>query len=302
MKTETLAKFACAYSGLVWGLFWIPIRGLADAGIEGMWAILFFYAVPFALSLPLLLLRWRPTLAGGLRLQALGFVPAVSLVLYSISILYTDVVRATLLFYLTPLWSTLLARIFLGEPITPLRWLAMAIAILGMLVIFHVDSGIPLPENPGDWVALASGFLWSVASILLRADKTSVALDLLIHNFIWSALIAMVLLLTFGSGLAASPPLSVYLAELPWLVPTVLTVVMTGVYTSMWGTPKLNPGLVGLLFMTEISVGAATAALWAGEPFGWREVIGIVLISGAGMLESLWELWRRRGGAVQTPN
>ena len=47
MKNETLAKFACAYSGLVWGLFWIPIRGLASAGIEGLWATLFFYAVPF---------------------------------------------------------------------------------------------------------------------------------------------------------------------------------------------------------------------------------------------------------------
>jgi len=300
MKIETLAKFACAYSGLVWGLFWIPIRHLADAGIEGLWATLFFYAVPFVLCLPLLLFRWRQAFNGGLRLQALGFVAAVSLVLYSVAILYTDVVRATLLFYLTPLWSTLLARILLGEPITALRWLAMAVAILGMLVIFHADSGIPLPEKPGDWIALASGFLWSIASILLRADKgRSQALDLLIQNFIWSAVIAAVLLLGFGSGFAASPPLSVYLTQLPWLIPTVLIVVMTGVYASMWGTPKLNPGLVGLLFMTEISVGAATAALWSGDPFGWREVIGIVLISGAGMLESLWDLWRRRGPEVQ---
>jgi drug/metabolite transporter (DMT)-like permease len=301
VKTETLAKFACAYSGLVWGLFWIPIRRLADAGIEGLWATLFFYAVPFVLSLPLLVLRWRAALAGGLRLQVLGFVAAVSLVLYSVSILYTDVVRATLLFYLTPLWSTLLARIFLGEAITPLRWLAMTIAILGMLVIFHADSGIPVPENPGDWIALASGLLWSVASILLRADKGSAALDLLIHNFIWSAVIAAFLLLVFGPGRGASPPLFVYLAQLPWLIPTVLIVVMSGVYTSMWGTPRLNPGLVGLLFMTEISVGAATATLWSGDPFGWREAIGILLISGAGMLESLWELWRRRTAAVEAP-
>lgn len=300
MKTETLAKFACAYSGLVWGLFWIPIRALADAGIEGPWAILFFYVVPFVLCLPLLFLRWRPILQGGLRLQLLGFMAAVSLVLYSVSILYTDVVRATLLFYLTPLWSTLLARIFLGDPITPLRWLAMAIALLGMLVIFHADSGIPVPEKPGDWIALASGFLWSVAAILLRADRKSAAIDLVVQNFLWSAAIAIALLLAFGPGLSTAPPLGVYLAQLPWLVPTILAVVMTGVYASMWGTPKLNPGLVGLLFMTEISVGCITAALWSGDPFGWREVIGILLISAAGMMESLWELWRGRRSAVPT--
>ncbi|MGE0240456.1 MAG: DMT family transporter [Parvibaculaceae bacterium] len=294
MKTETLAKFACAYSGMVWGLFWIPIRALDAAGIEGLWATFYFYALPFALSLPALLLRWRPTIAGGLKLQLLGLVPAMSLVLYSVSILYTDVVRATLLFYLTPLWSTLLARLFLGEPITPLRWLAMAVALLGMLVIFHADSGIPLPERPGDWIALGAGFLWSVASILLRADKGSAAIDLVIQNFLWSAVLATALLLLFGPALATSPALDVYLAQLPWLVPALLIVVMTGVYASMWGTPKLNPGLVGLLFMTEISVGAITAALWSGDPFGWREVIGIVLISGAGIMESLWEIWRRR--------
>ena len=36
-------------------------------------------------------------------------------------------------------------------------------------------------------------------------------------------------------------------------------------------------GLVGLLFMTEISVGAITAAIWSGDPFGWREVAGKAL-------------------------
>ena len=174
MKTETLAKLACAYSGLVWGLFWIPIRALDDAGIEGLWATFYFYAVP---------LRPEParcSSSDGVRpsraasgCSSWASCRHSSLVLYSVSVLYTDVVRATLLFYLTPLWSTLLARIFLGEPITPLRWLAMAVGLLGMLVIFHADTGIPLPEQPGDWIALASGFLWSVASILLRADKGS---------------------------------------------------------------------------------------------------------------------------------
>jgi len=298
MKTETLAKLACAYSGLVWGLFWIPIRHLDAVGISGLWATFYFYLLPFVLTLPVFLFRWRPMISGGLWLNLVGITAAVSLVLYSVSVLYTDVVRATLLFYLTPLWSTLLARIFLGEPITPLRWLAMAIAILGMLVIFHADSGIPLPRQPGDWIALGTGFLWSVASILLRADKGSAAIDLVLQNFLWSGVIATLLLLILGPDLSTSPPVSIYLAQLPWLVPALVVVVVSGVYASMWGTPKLNPGLVGLLFMTEISVGAITAALWSGDPFGWREAIGVVLISIAGVMESLWEIWRNRRATI----
>jgi drug/metabolite transporter (DMT)-like permease len=47
--------------------------------------------------------------------------------------------------------------------------------------------------------------------------------------------------------------------------------------------------------MTEISVGTATAAIWAGEPFGAREIAGVVLISAAGLVESLSDFmkWRR---------
>jgi hypothetical protein len=87
MKTETLAKIACAYSGMVWGLFWIPLRTLEGAGITGLWATLFFCFVPLLLILPVLAWRWRPFLDGGIGLQLTGAVSAASLVLYAASVL-----------------------------------------------------------------------------------------------------------------------------------------------------------------------------------------------------------------------
>jgi drug/metabolite transporter (DMT)-like permease len=290
VKTETLAKLACAFSGLVWGVFWIPIRKLAEAGVTGVWATLMFYAVPFVLVLPLLFWRWRPTISGGLWLQILGFTAAVSLVVYSISILYTDVVRAMLLFYLTPVWSTLLARAFLGEPITRPRLLAMALGLAGMLAIFRIDIGMPWPQRTGDWLALSSGLLWSITSVLLRSDRGTSAIELFTQNFLWSGIVAFAFVLIAQPTLSAAPTLSRCLEQLPWLVPVIVIVVMSGVYATMWGTPKLSPGIVGLLFMTEISVGAVTAALWSGDPFGWPEIIGITLITAAGLLESLRDL------------
>ena len=50
----------------------------------------------------------------------------------------------------------------------------------------------------------------------------------------------------------------------------------------------MNPGVVGILFMTEISVASITAAIWAGEPFGLRELSGVILISLAGLSEFLF--------------
>jgi len=290
MKPETLAKIAVAYSGFVWGLFWIPVRALDGAGVHGLWSSMVFYAIPGLLVLPILALRWRQHLAGGRWLVLLGLATSVPLVCYSIAVLYTDVIRAMLLFYLTPIWSTILARLFLKERITPVRHAAIAMAMLGILAIFRVDERLPWPENAGDWAALVAGFGWAVASVLLRFDRGTHAVEFTVQNFLWSAIAVTIAALAFAAG----PPPSLHLvaAQLWWLVPTLIAVVMTGVYAALWGAPKLSPGLVGLLFMTEISVGSITAALWSGDPFGPREIVGIVLISLAGILESAIDLTR----------
>jgi drug/metabolite transporter (DMT)-like permease len=292
LSGETRAKLACAYSGLVWGLFWIPLRQLEQSGIPGLWANLVFYLAPLVLVLPLLPFRWRRTVEGGLDLQFKGMLTSLSLISYSVAVLNTEVVRAMLLFYLTPVWSALLARLVLGDPITPVRWLAMTIGIAGMFVILNDGSaGLPVPNNAGDWLALSSGIGWAVAAVSLRMGRTPDPLELCSMNFIWSAIFSLIFVAVFTTGADPMPPLWRMLGVLPWLVPTMLVVVMTGMYATMWGAPKLNPGVVGLLFMTEISVGAVTAAIWSGEPFGRRELIGVILITAAGAAESVWNLW-----------
>jgi drug/metabolite transporter (DMT)-like permease len=294
LNEETRAKLACAYSGLVWGLFWIPLRQLEQAGIPGLWANLTFYLAPLFIVLPVLPFRWRSIAKGGLDLQLKSMISALSLICYSVAVLYTEVVRAMLLFYLTPIWSALLARLILGDAITPVRWVAMAIGFAGMVVILNDGvGGLPLPSTGGDWLAVLSGFGWAVAAVSLRLGKSPDPLELCSFNFIWSAIFSLSFVALFSAATEPAPALSRMFTVLPWLVPTLVLVVMTGMYATMWGAPKLNPGVVGLLFMTEISVGAITAAIWSGEPFGYRELIGVVLITAAGAAESIWDLWLR---------
>jgi drug/metabolite transporter (DMT)-like permease len=300
MREETAAKLACAYSGVVWGLFWIPLRALEANGIAGPWATAVFYAVPFVLILPLVAWRWRQTLQGGLYLQATGIVLALGLALYAISVLHTEVMRAMLLFYLTPVWSALFARAALGESITPIRWFAMFLGLAGLAVILGHEAGIPWPRNAGDWMALASGVLWAVAAVMLRAGKGIAPPEYFAQNFFWSGIVAFAVVF-LAADLSTAPSAVTVAAQLPWYVPTAIVVVMSGAYATMWGAPKLNPGVVGLMFMTEIVSGAVTAAIWAGEPFGWREIAGALLIAGAGLIESLYDLWlsrRRAAGAI----
>jgi drug/metabolite transporter (DMT)-like permease len=292
LSVETQAKLACAYSGLVWGLFWLPLRQLENAGVPGLWANLVFYLAPLIFVAPAVAFRGPKIVEGGADLQLKGLISALSLVSYSVAILTTDIVRAILLFYLTPVWSALLARAVLGEPITRVRWFAMALGIAGLLVILSDGTQIiPLPSKAGDWLALLSGLGWAVAAVLLRTGKDLHALDLCCTNFMWSAAIALIFVIALSSTAGPMPPLQTMAGTLPWLLPAMLLVVVTGTYATMWGAPKLNPAVVGLMFMTEISVGAVTAALWAGEPFGPREIAGVILISAAGVAESLWDLW-----------
>ena len=301
-RKENQAKLACAFSGLTWGLFWIPLRGLHDAGVVGAWATVTFYLVCVLALLPFLLWRWRRVRDGGLRLQVTAAIAGVSLVFYADAVVYTEVMRAMLLYYLTPVWGTIMARVWLGEPITRARWAAIAFGLAGMLVIFGIDEGFPWPRNVGDWMGLGGGFLWAVTAVRMRGDTRTGAIEYTTVYFAWGLAVALFIAFLPLAGLATAPSTEALTLELHWVVPVLLLVVIPGSFAAMWGTPHLNPGIVGILFMTEISVGTATVAIWAGEPFGAREIVGVLLISAAGLAESvrLLAAWRRaargRGG------
>ena len=285
---EFKAKLACLYAGAVWGLFWIPLRALEEAGINGLWITVIYFLIPTICLIPVVILRWQHVKEGGISLQLTTMLSGGALLLYSTSIVYTDVVRAILLFYLTPIWATILARIFLGDLITPSRVIAMVLAILGMLTIFGLGARFPIPQNIGDWLGIGSGFLWAVAMVRIRMSESHSAIELTAGFFQWS--------LIFSSGaaflLATSqmPDIEQILPALPLLLIFTALLVLPGTYASLLGPKYLSPGIVGLLFMTEIIVGAISVALLAGEPFGIRELIGVLLIAGASMLEPLLAL------------
>ena len=293
LKLESRAKIACLYAGGVWGLFWIPLRALEDAGLHGLWVTVVYFLVPTLCLLPVGIWRWKHFQAGGFQLQVTAMVSGGALLLYSTSIVYTEVVRAMLLFYLTPIWGTILARIFLGDVITPLRIFTILIAIAGMLTIFGLGVQFPMPKNIGDWMGIGSGILWAVAMVRIRMDQNISALDMSLGFFLWSLifsfLAAMVLAPSYIPSVAETLP------TMPLLLIFMALLILPGTYASLWGPKFLSPGLVGLLFMTEIVVGSISVAFLAGEPFGVREITGIFLIVGASLLEPIISL-------VQRPN
>jgi drug/metabolite transporter (DMT)-like permease len=284
---EARASFAVAYSGIAWGLFWIPLRFMDRAGITDAWATVVFYGIPFVLFIPWIVINWQRIWRCGWSLHFIGIATGGSLAFYSDAMLYTEVVRGLVLYYLTPVWSMILARLVLGEEITPPRIAAIVLGISGMLVMFGIDLGVPLPRNIGDWMALIGGLGWAVAAVLLRKDDGSRSMEISAVYFFYGVIAAIILALSPIAGEIDPPDWSTIIDILPWSIPIALLVI-PGAYAAFWGSPHLNPGVVGLLMMTEISVGVVTAAIWANEPFGMRELTGVILITLAGLSEYIY--------------
>jgi drug/metabolite transporter (DMT)-like permease len=169
---------------------------------------------------------------------------------------------------------------------------AIVLGIAGLLVILGVDQGVPWPRNIGDWMALISGLGWAVAAVLLRKDDGSRSMEISAVYFFYGFIVAVILAISPIAGEIEPPDWSTIVDFLPWTIPIALLVI-PGAYAAFWGAPHLNPGVVGLLMMTEISVGVGTAAIWANEPFGVRELVGVILITLAGLSEFIYMPIRR---------
>lgn len=282
--SKNLARLACALAGGIWGIVWIPLRALDNAGIPGAWATSVLHLIPALILLPLVLLRFNKIKAAGVPLQAIGSSLGISMMLYSTALLYTDVIHAVLLYYLTPIWGALLAKVWLKEPISNNRIIGIVLGLSGMLVILNIDQGFPVPRNIGDWMALAAGIFWAVAANLLRRYPNYQALDITSTWFYWCSGFSVIVAYVTHPHVGPETVDAVLNVSI-WVLPFALLVLMPIYFIAAWGTPKLNPGASGILYMTEISVGAISATLLTNEPFGMREILGVGLITAAGLTE-----------------
>ena len=66
----------------------------------------------------------------------------------------------------------------------------------------------------------------------------------------------------------------------------------------IWAVARLDPARVGILLMAEVLVGAASAALIAGERLSAMELAGGALVLLAGVLE----VWPVRRKAAREPS
>lgn len=281
MGSTVIASAVVLLTGIFWGVYWVPVRAVADLGLDGAWGT---GAITLAAALFLLPFVLNGSLRGknlvGIVSIACG---GAAFALYSIGFLYGKVALVVLLWFFSPVWSVLIARFLLRVKVPRLRLIAIVVGLLGLFVMLGGDGGIPVPGNLGEWMAFIGGLIWAFATAGMRLKSDVAPLP---STFLFALGAAI-------TSLALAP----LLEPLPTIDPSDLSkVLLQAILTAglwwvlsiaalMWAAVRLDPARVGILLMTEVVFGALTAAVFAGESLSASEMIGGALVILCGLLE-----------------
>ena len=270
---------ALLYAATFWGLVWYPARWLEQAGVAGVWQTLVSYGSALAVML----------LARGFPLRGLGRDPwAVGVlvlaagwtnVAFLLAVIGDQVVRVLILFYLSPLWATLLGHWLLGERLRPLTWLALALGLGGAVVMLYRPDVLQQPVGRGDWLALSAGFAFAVTNVMTR--RLQGLSDQVKTELAWLGVVLVSLAMLFLEG----DPLpradwTGWAGAVALGVPGFLLSTLAVVYA----VSRMPVQRSSVIMLFEVLVGALSAWWLAGETLGLREWLGGAMIIGGGLV------------------
>jgi drug/metabolite transporter (DMT)-like permease len=202
--------------------------------------------------------------------------------LASFSLLWLAAGEATIVCYTMPVWASIFAWIVLGERITVRRLLALAVGFAGLLVLVLGDGlDVGLAKLPGVGFALAAALLFSLGTVVTKR---------------WPVAMPPASLVAWQTGLGCLPLLvgalifdSVDVAAIStqsWLLLLYGGIAPLGLcYLAWFAALKRLPASAAAAgtLLTPV-VGVLTAALFLGEPLGWREILALSLTIGGVVL------------------
>jgi drug/metabolite transporter (DMT)-like permease len=272
---------ALLINALVWGCSWWPFRQLQGQGLHPLWATVVVYTVAVGV-----IIVARPRALGQLvrtpELWWLLLAAGTTNAAFNWAVVIGDVVRVVLLFYLMPLWTVLLARVLLHEPLTRAAGLRVAVSLLGAAIVLWPEgefSGtrLPLPHSLADWLGVLGGFSFGLNNVLLRRAA---------HRPEEGRAVAM-----FGGGVVVAGVLATTLAlqgALAWPPPPapswaagalILAVLFLGGNLALqFAAARLPANVTSVVMLTEVVFASASAVALDGGVMTPRLLLGGGLI------------------------
>lgn len=266
----------------LWGTTWIWLKAIDNLGVGPLLISVLAYGAQFILLLPWvvppLLKRLRqpghPPLAWRWLLP-LALLSGISGVGFTIAMVFGDVVRAMLLFFLIPAWGVIFGRIFLGEALTAIRLIAVIFALAGAAIILGPD--LRFEDNLGfslaDGAALIAGLALAGANVLFRYLQAEPMLFKLSVMQIGAVLFALGALLLFPEP-TATLTVNGLLQSLAYGA----TLLLGAMLATQYAVERLPSGRSAVLMTLELVVASLTA-IWIGH-----EQPSIMVWLGGGMI------------------
>ena len=199
-------------------------------------------------------------------------------VAFIVAVIDGTVVRVILLFYLSPLWTSLLGWLVLGERLSRLGAFTLCVAMSGALtMLWNPAVGFPWPQDSADWLAISSGLAFSLTNVSTRKLQSVCVRVKTLVSWFGVASLALLWILTKESGLPDTQS-SVLLWTL--LLGSSMVVIMT--VAVQYGVTHMPVYRSAVILLFELVV-ATLSSQWLGddviEPLEW--VGGALILSSA---------------------
>jgi drug/metabolite transporter (DMT)-like permease len=281
-QSSLLPVFSVLAAATLWGTSWFPLRILEQNGLQGLWITLIVYAIPAIIGGLVLFRRWDEFAREPMLLTVIGLANAWCNVAFILAVLEGNVMRVLLLFYLYPVWATLLARVLLGEHLTPRAIITLMVAMTGaMVMLWDPSIGFPWPASGAEWLAITSGMAFAVANVTVRKTQTvSIAIKNL-ATWLGVAGLALAWILLEQTALPA-------VSQQVWIWTCTLgpLMVLAMTYTVQYGVTKLPVYRSTVILLFELVAGAVSSQLLTDEMMSTAEWLGGALIGLAAYLSA----------------
>jgi drug/metabolite transporter (DMT)-like permease len=278
-----LAVFGLLFGAFCWGIVWYPYRLMAQAGVSGVASSLYTYAIAIGLGSLLVGRLWRGAFAQPKIIILLGLMSGYTNLSYVLAVIDGDVMRVMLLFYLSPIWTLILAHFWLKEKTHLIGYGAMLISVVGAFVMLYDPQlgGLPVPRNTAEWLALSSGIGFAITNVTSRKAQQ---LSLVAKSFaVWvGVFVVSIIYMLYEDGAILSP---VFFNARHWLIMVLIALLLIAATVLVqYGVARIAATRASVLFLFELVVAAIASYYLTNAAMTWNEWLGGVLIMLAAVL------------------
>ncbi len=276
-SNHAMAVFGLLFGAVCWGIIWFPYRLMSEAGVSGVVSSFYTYSIALIIAGIYFAKHWRGIFKLPVSIIWLGLAAGWTNLSYVLAVIDGEVMRVMLLFYLSPLWTLILAHFWLKEKTTLNGYVAIAASLVGAFIMLHNPQvgGFPLPQNTAEWLGFSAGLGFALTNVIARKSSH---LSIRAKSFaVWVGV--LLVSVAFVPFIKDAFPLPSFFSVTDWLIMTLIAfLLLAATLFVQYGVTRIPATRASVLFLFELVVAAVASYYLAHETMALNEWIGGSLI------------------------